>query len=231
MIINGLDTLPNLVKSENSTTLWIVIITSLTTILGHWIASRVRSSKLKSNGFQAMIDANVEYREELRKDLINAKAELVGCRKIIEDFNKKIVKLNSLIDEGKEAKEIIRQCEQRFISLANSIEIGIFRSDINGKTIFSNKYLCDLVGVEAEELLNDSWKKIIHPSDYEEVTKEWEKAIRNHSNFELEYRYKGKNDKVIYVRTKAIREECTDGKLTGYTGAVIPLHDLDKDDK
>ena len=229
MIINGLDKIQNLVKSENSTALWIVVITSLTTILGHWIASRVKNSKAKSSSFQAMIDANVEYREELRKDLIVAKNELLDCKKIIEDLNNRILKLNDQIDKDKEIKDLIKQCEDRFINLANSVPLGIFRADIKGNPIFVNKYLCELKKTSYEELLQGAWKKTIHPSDYEEVIKEWDKAVRTHSNFELEYRYKLPNEEVIYVKTIASREETIEGKLVGFVGVVIPLHVLGKD--
>ena len=221
--------LPVLNNSEiNYTAVITVLITAISTMFGYHVVNFVKYKKIKADIFKATIDANIEYREELRKDLLTAKNELLECKKIIEELSKKIELLNNQLDKDKEIKELVRQCEDRFINLANSIEIGIFRSDIQGKTTFTNKFLCDLIGIGAEELLGDNWKKIIHPSDFEEVMKEWKKAIRSHSNFELEYRYKGKNDKITYVRTKTVREECKDGKLVGFIGVVIPLHILDE---
>lgn len=221
--------LPVLNNSEiNYTAIITVLITAISTMFGYHVVNFVKYKKIKADTFKATIDANIEYREELRKDLLTAKNELLECKKIIEELSKKIELLNNQLDKDKEIKELVRQCEDRFINLANSIEIGIFRSDIQGKTTFTNKFLCDLIEVGAEELLGDNWKKIIHPSDFEEVMKEWKKAIRSHSNFELEYRYKGKNDKITYVRTKTVREECKDGKLVGFIGVVIPLHILDE---
>ena len=210
----------------NYTAVITVLITAISTMFGYHVVNYVKYKKIKADGFKAIVDANIEFREELKKDLVIAKNELLDCKKIIEELDNKIIKLSNQLDKDKEIKDLIKQCEDRFINLANSIEIGIFRSDLQGKTIFTNKFLCDLIGVGAEELLGDKWKKIIHPSDFEEVMKKWEKSVRNHSNFEFEYRYKGKNDKITYVRTKAVREECKDGKLIGFIGVVIPLHDL-----
>ena len=223
---NGLPILHN--SEINYTAIITVIVTAISTMFGYHVVNSVKDRKIKANSFKAMIDANIEFREELRKDLSIAKNELLECKKIIEELNKKIERLNNQLDKDKEIKDLIKQCEDRFINLANSIEIGIFRSNIQGETTFTNKFLCDLIGVGAEELLGDNWKKIIHPSDFEEVMKEWKKAIRSHSNFELEYRYKGKNDKITYVRTKTVREEYKDGKLVGFIGVVIPLHNLDE---
>lgn len=67
--------------------------------------------------------------------------------------------------------------EERFRALADSVPVGIFLTDTEGMTIYSNKYLQTMAGYSPEEGLRTPWYHLIHPDEREEVIREWNKTL------------------------------------------------------
>ena len=214
--------------SINWTNIFIAAIGAIISLITIYINNWLKKKKKTSDDFQAVIDANTIYREEMRKDLSLAKEEIASSKREIENCKKIIQKLEIEIKELKDKingenglKEQIRQCEDRFIFIANATPVGIFRTNKDGHCVFVNKEWCELTGLNYEEALNDGWKRAIHPDDSEIVMRNWDDCIKNHSHFELEYKFQRPDKTVSYVKGRALREESKDGRLLGYVGYVI----------
>lgn len=83
----------------------VALIGALSLLLVQWIKTKLPSVRDKKNGFQALIDANTAYREEVRRDLKAAKEEVWACKNIIEKLEIKI----KTLEVG------LKYCEERLL--------------------------------------------------------------------------------------------------------------------
>jgi len=69
------------------------------------------------------------------------------------------------ITDRKGAQEIIRQNEMRFQKTFDQAAVGISHLAPDGRWLWVNQRLCDIVGYTAEEMLTKSFQDITHPDD------------------------------------------------------------------
>lgn len=215
---------------ENLSTILVALFSALAAWFGTFYTYRIKSKQLQKSDFQALIDANESYRQEVRLDLSNAKQELNACRLMIENLNNKVVilenELSKLTKNKSELQIKLDIAEQRFVKLANTVPFCVFRADRNGNVFFVNHYLCEKTGFAAEEICNGKWKNLIYESDREVFTDKWNQALNDHTHFEHEYRInarKNRQNMILSFYTKMIREEDSDGRLIGYIGFSMIL--------
>ncbi len=69
------------------------------------------------------------------------------------------------ITERKQAQEKLRQNELRFQRTFDQAAVGISHLALDGRWLWVNQRLCDIVGYTAEEMLTKSFQDITHPDD------------------------------------------------------------------
>lgn len=125
----------------------------------------------------------------------------------------------SLIRLG-QAKESLRESEEKFRMLIEFSPVGIFLDDAQGNAIFINKKCAELVGMPAEKALNLDWVPAIHPRDRERVTTEWAKAVKNGEEFHQEYRWVHSDGEVVWTLGDIVPVRGSDGEVLVYIGTL-----------
>ncbi|MFN8453657.1 MAG: PAS domain S-box protein [Anaerolineae bacterium] len=127
------------------------------------------------------------------------------------------------ITDRKRAEQAIRANENRFRTLSTYAPVGIFEIDIQGRSIFVNKYWCDLTGLTQAEVLRTHWSQVLQPDDRAWVLAEWEEAVRSGQEFATECRFQSPAGKVAWVSIRAVALRNEGGELTGYLGTVTDI--------
>ena len=76
------------------------------------------------------------------------------------------------ITEQLEAQEKLRQSEEKYRNILESIEESYHETDLEGNYIFVNDALCRILGYSREELLNINYKQIDMPEYHEKILTE-----------------------------------------------------------
>ncbi|MBC7900340.1 MAG: PAS domain S-box protein, partial [Saprospiraceae bacterium] len=82
-----------------------------------------------------------------------------------------IILYTRIITESKRAEQLIRQSEEKYRSILETIEEGYFETDLSGNFTFFNDALCDSLGYDRDELLGLTCKNF---ADEENVKKLYE---------------------------------------------------------
>ncbi|MFQ5507876.1 MAG: PAS domain-containing protein [Leptospirillia bacterium] len=82
-----------------------------------------------------------------------------------------------------------RESEARYQTLADTVPVGVFRTDPDGGCIYVNDRWCEISGLTAEQAEGDGWTSSIHPDDRKRVWEEWEESLAEERPFSLEYRF------------------------------------------
>lgn len=127
------------------------------------------------------------------------------------------------ISDRQTALFALKQSEQRFVSLATALPVGVFRTDTEGYCNYVNDRWCEITGLSKHEAIGEGWEKSLHPDDRELVIATWHKAIRNKTTATLEHRYQRPDGSISWVYSQAIIEKTTNGEIIGFLGSVTDI--------
>ena len=81
-------------------------------------------------------------------------------------------------------------------------------------------------GQSTKDIRGWGWLEAIHPEDAERTTGNWQKAVQTKSNYETEFRVRGKDGKYRWFLTKAAPLFDDDGEIREWMGTCIDIHDM-----
>lgn len=127
--------------------------------------------------------------------------------------------------ELKQSHEELKQSEQRFRTLSANAPVGIFLSDIHGKSIYANRRYTEITGVSHEVITAIGWINMVHPEDRKHVQKTWNQAVESRSASAEEFRFVHPSGEVRLVKGNAVPMLNAKGQLTGYVGTLVDITD------
>ncbi|NPD45052.1 histidine kinase dimerization/phospho-acceptor domain-containing protein [Lentimicrobium sp. S6] len=131
----------------------------------------------------------------------------------------------------KNAEQAIRMSKVRYETLARISPVGIFLSDIEGKTVYVNPKWCSISGILEEDALGDGWLKTVHPADIGMINDNWNAAQDLNVNSHIEYRFIHEDGSVVWVLGQAVPELDADNNKIGYIGTITNITKLKQYEK
>ena len=125
----------------------------------------------------------------------------------------------------KRAEQALREGEERFRTLCSCSPIGIFLTDIEGRTTYTNARCQEIFGFTPEEAKGDGWARFIHPDDHDRVVEGWIGSTRVGRPFSQEYRTRGPDGRVRWVHDQSAPVRSDRGDPIGFVGTVEDVTD------
>ncbi len=91
--------------------------------------------------------------------------------------------------ERKQTEEQLKESEERFRSLSRSSPVGIFLTDTQGYTTYTNPRCQEICGCTFEESLGMGWMRFVHPDDLKATLPIYTKGIREGREYTYERRF------------------------------------------
>lgn len=119
-----------------------------------------------------------------------------------------------------EVAKSLAESESDFRALAESSPLGIFKTDEAGSCIYTNERWQQIFGMSLQGSLGEGWAYGIHPEDSSKVFNIWKEKSALGSEFDLTFRTRHPNGRVVHVSSRArpVRNEA--GDITGWVGTV-----------
>ncbi|HEY9826863.1 MAG TPA: PAS domain S-box protein, partial [Stenomitos sp.] len=117
----------------------------------------------------------------------------------------------------------LQRSKQQYVSLAESVPAGLFRTDITGNCIYINSYWCHLSGLDTESSLGLGWAQAIHPEDRDRVITQWQQCVMTQTIFQQEYRLQHTDGHIVWVYAQAVVEYNHQGQISGYIGTLTDI--------
>jgi PAS domain S-box-containing protein len=120
----------------------------------------------------------------------------------------------------------IKESEERFRTLSNTIPAFIFIADAKGAFTYTNNVFQSFTGKSANELLGAAWLETLHPDDRGRAEQSWADAWQMGSSYDAEYRFHLHDDgyRVFIVRATPVRD--AQGSIVQWMGTCIDTQDL-----
>jgi PAS domain S-box-containing protein len=165
---------------------------------------------------------SVEYHENyvLRKD---NKERLIAWRYSIlrDDDGKIIATLGSGEDitENRRAEEALRESEEKYRSILESIEDGYYEVDIAGNFTFFNDSMCRILGYSKNELMGMNNRQYMDEENAKKVFQAYNSVYRTKKSYKaFGWELIRKDGSRCYVETSVSLRSDSEGKPIGFQG-------------
>lgn len=127
------------------------------------------------------------------------------------------------ITERKVSEIALRESEDRFRRLADSLPVAIWMSDTHGDCIYVNKLWLEMVGRDLREEVGIGWLESVHPSDRSDCRARILAAFAARQPFRIEYRVRARDGEWRTVIDTGMPRYGSDGAFHGYVGGCLDI--------
>lgn len=170
--------------------------------------------------YSAQLGEKGTYLASKSSPLYNQHGELLGYIETLRD-----------ISARKEAEIALFESEKRYRTIIEKIEDGYYEVDLSGNYIFSNKFLSEKLGYQAEEFLKLNFRDVMDEKNQKRVRATFNRVyLTGKPVRDFEWLVKGRNGREMYVES-TILPIYTEGEITGFRGLARDISDRKKAEK
>lgn len=130
------------------------------------------------------------------------------------------------VTEQKRTEEALRESEERFRAIANSIDQMIWATQPDGYHDYYNRRWYEFTGVPEGSTDGEAWNGMFHPDDQERARSTWRRCLETGEPYHIEYRLRHRSGEYRWVlgRAQPVRDE--EGRIKRWFGTCTDIHDL-----
>lgn len=128
------------------------------------------------------------------------------------------------ISDWKKAEYDLKESEEKYRFLNESIEEIIWSADSQGNIDYINSYGLNQVGKPLDHLVQFGWLSIIHPDDKNSVLAKWTQCISSGTNYFNEQRFRMKDGSYHWFKVSASARKDTEGKIIKWVGLCVDIN-------
>jgi PAS domain S-box-containing protein len=129
------------------------------------------------------------------------------------------------VTDRKLAEERLRESEERFRTLADSVPVLIWINGLEGCEFVNRQYM-DFLGRTQEEVLQMDWATALHPEDADNYLSAYLRAFERREPFSAQFRFRRKDGVYRWLRSDGLPRFTPDGTFLGYVGSSVDVTDM-----
>ena len=147
--------------------------------------------------------------------ILDSSGEIVGCVLVFRD-----------ISERRRGQKAVRESEQRYRAIGESIDYGVWMCDAVGRSTYVSDSFLRLVGLTLEESASLGWGSVLHPDDADAAMEAWRKCVQTGDRWDREHRFKGVDGKWHYVLARGVPIKNDQGEVISWVGINLDINRL-----
>src|SRR6202795_2150378 len=129
-------------------------------------------------------------------------------------------------DTSQHATEALRESEESFRLLVDSIPAFAWYAGTDGKIEYLNQRILDFTGVRLEDLVGFGWANVLHPEDVERTNKAWMHSVETGEPCDVDQRVRRFDNIYRWFRTNAQPLRDRSGRVIRWYGVATDIEDL-----
>ncbi len=130
------------------------------------------------------------------------------------------------VTDHRRAEEALRESEQRFRAIADSIDQLIWATRPDGFHDYYNQRWYEYTGVPEGSTDGAAWNGMFHPDDQEHAWKVWRHSLETGEPYHIEYRLRHNSGQYRWVLGRAQPVFNEQGQITRWYGTCTDIHDF-----
>jgi len=162
-------------------------------------------------------------KEYIRKD--GTRVPILCGYALVEGSGDEFVGFALDLSLRKQTERELREREERFRVLAESLPQIIWISNHKNEATYTNRRLTDYVGLEEPELIGFGWKKFLHPDDVAKTEAIWNRCFETSEPYVDEHRLRRKDGMYRHFLARAVPIKNEAGEVERWIGSATDIHD------
>ncbi len=129
------------------------------------------------------------------------------------------------VTEKKETERELREREERFRALAESLPQLIWMANSKGETTYCNQRVFEYFGLDASDSNIPLWRERFHPEDVENTFGAWRESIVRSEPYQVEYRLRRHDGVYRHFLARAVPVRNEAGNIERWIGSCTDIHD------
>jgi len=130
------------------------------------------------------------------------------------------------ITKRKQAEESLRNSEEKYRAIGESIDYGVWVCDLEGRNIYASPSYLKLVGMTQEQCSNFGWGDVLHPDDAENTIAAWKECSRTGDLWDVEHRFLGVDGQWHPVLARGVPVRDNAGNIKFWVGINLDISKL-----
>ena len=141
------------------------------------------------------------------------------------DENGKAVRFTGVtqdITQRKHWEQGLKESEERFRTLAQTLPQLIWQTDEKGNAEFASARWKEYTGIEPED--EASWRAVVHPDDLENISQAWKHSLTTGDIYKLNVRIKSKSGEYRWHAVNGEPVVNSENKIIKWVGSFTDIH-------
>lgn len=171
-------------------------------------------------------DYNIEY--TILNPIDNQKRIVQAKGKAVFDESRTAFRFSGILQDithqvlsGKN----LRESEQKFRLLADSMPQFVWTSDPQGNLNYYNQSVFNYSGTSPADIEKNNWLDIVHPDDRTENIRQWAESIRTGQDFLFEHRFRRRDGAYRWQLSRATPQRDAQGNIRMWVGTSTDIED------
>jgi PAS domain S-box-containing protein len=146
----------------------------------------------------------------------------------LDDAGRPVLLPGLLIDitARKLAEQALRDSEQLYRAVGESIEYGVWVCDAAGRNIYASDSFLRLTGVTQKECSEFGWANSLHPDDAQGTILAWSECVQAGAPWYREHRIRGADGRYHPILAQGVPIRDDRGHITGWAGINLDVSRL-----
>jgi two-component system sensor histidine kinase/response regulator len=151
-------------------------------------------------------------------DRTSRESDCMTDRSTIVELVKRIQKLEKEHELTRKTQESLKESEERFRLISETIHFGVFETDEQGSCLYANTRYQEIFHISLVESLTSQWLDFVVDEEKAEVAQDWQMAVENMEKFSVDCRVKTAQGDEIWVHVYSSPVFSDEGAR--YTGTI-----------
>jgi PAS domain S-box-containing protein len=129
------------------------------------------------------------------------------------------------LTEQKQAEAALRQSEERYRYLAESIPQLVWTADAEGTLLDVNERWLEFTGITLEQVQANGWADVVHPDDVPTLSQQWAAAQHNGTYYQAEGRMRRADGGYRWHLHQAVPVKNEHGQVTKWFGTATDIEE------
>ena len=172
-----------------------------------------------------LVIANIEKAERAAETVFVSKELILSKEK--EKLSKKLYILNENlsyeIEKRKQLEKALKEREDEFQSLAESMPQMVWTTRADGWNTYFNQQWVDYTGLTLEESYGNGWIKPFHPEDKQRAWEAWQNAVKNIAEYSIECRLRCHDGRYHWWLIRGVPQISSGGEIIKWLGTCTDI--------
>ncbi len=153
---------------------------------------------------------------------------LVNAQPVLDDSGNLLGVVASFFDitERKKAEQALRESEERFRSLANSMPQLVWTALPDGRVDYYNKRHQEYQAIKQVKNQDWDWAPVLHPADSQPTVDAWLHAMETGEIYQIEHRVRMADGSFRWHLSRGVPMLDERGRIIRWFGTATDIHDL-----